>query len=62
MAFSQGSRTRLSYIPEVTFAETPPTGNFTEIPFVSHSLNISKERVQSASIQSEKSLHQSLQN
>jgi len=53
MAFSQGSRTRLSYIPEVTFATTP-AGNFTEIPFVSHSLNISKERVQSASIQSDR--------
>jgi len=53
MPFSQGSRTRLSYIPEVTFATTP-AGNFTEIPFVTHNLNISKERVQSASIQSDR--------
>jgi hypothetical protein len=39
MAFAQGSRTRLSYIPEVTFGVTP-AGNFTEIPFNTHSLNI----------------------
>lgn len=53
MAFSQGSRTRLSYIPEVTFGVTP-SGNFTEIPFVTHSLNLSKERVTSASIQTDR--------
>lgn len=53
MAFAQGSRTRLSYITESTFGTTPG-GNFTEIPFVTHSLNISKERVQSASIQSDR--------
>jgi hypothetical protein len=53
MPFSQGSRTRLSYIEEVDFATTP-SGNFTEIPFVTHNLNISKERVTSASIQSDR--------
>lgn len=53
MPFAQGSRTRLSYIPEVDFATTP-SGDFTEIPFVTHNLNISKERVTSASIQSDR--------
>ena len=53
MPFSQGSRTRLSYIPEVTFGTTP-AGNFTEIPFNTHNLNISKERVESSSIQSDR--------
>lgn len=45
MAFSQGSRTRLSFIEEVTFGTTPG-GNFTEIPYNTHSLDLSKERVQ----------------
>jgi len=53
MAFSQGSRTRLSYIEETTFATTP-AGTFTEIPFVTHNLNITKERVTSESIQSDR--------
>ena len=53
MAFSQGSRTRLSYITESTFATTP-TGNFQEIPFETHSLNLSKERVQGNDIQSDR--------
>lgn len=53
MAFAQGSRTRLSYIPEVTFGTTP-AGNFQEIPFVTHSLELTKERVQSNSILSDR--------
>jgi hypothetical protein len=53
MAFAQGSRTRLSYITESTFATTP-AGNFTEIPFVTHNLNINKERVTSESIISDR--------
>lgn len=53
MPFSQGSRTRLSYTPEVTFGVTP-AGNFTEIPFVTHSLELTKERVTSASIQTDR--------
>jgi hypothetical protein len=44
---------RLSYIEEVTFATTP-AGNFTEIPFVTHNLNINKERVTSESIISDR--------
>ena len=53
MAFAQGSRTRLSYIEEVTFGTTP-AGNFTELPFSTHSLNLSKERVQGNDLQSDR--------
>jgi len=53
MAFSQGSRTRLSFIPEVTFGTTP-AGNFTELPFSTHSLNLTKERVTGNDIQSDR--------
>lgn len=53
MAFSQGSRTRLSFLPEVTFGTTP-AGNFTELPFTTHSLNLSKERVTGNDIQSDR--------
>ena len=49
MAFSQGNRTRLSFIEEVTFGTTP-SGNFTELPFTSHSLNLTKERVEGTDI------------
>ena len=53
MAFSQGSRTRLSILPEITFGTTP-VGNFTELPFTTHSLNLSKERVTGNDIQSDR--------
>lgn len=53
MAFSQGSRTRLSYLTEVTFGTTP-AGNFQEIPFTTHSLNLTKERVQGSDITSDR--------
>lgn len=53
MPFSQGSRTRLSILPEVTFGTTP-VGNFTELPFTTHSLNLSKERVTGNDIQSDR--------
>ena len=53
MAFSQGSRTRLSFLPEVNFGTTP-AGNFTELPFTTHSLNLSKERVTGNDIQSDR--------
>ena len=53
MAFSQGSRTRLSFLPEVTFGTTP-AGNFTELPFTTHSLNLTKERVTGNDIQSDR--------
>lgn len=53
MAFSQGSRTRLSFLPETTFGVTP-AGNFTELPFTTHSLNLTKERVTGNDIQSDR--------
>lgn len=53
MSFSQGSRTRVSYIEESTFGTTP-AGNFTEIPLTTHSLNLSKERIQGTDIQSDR--------
>lgn len=53
MAFAQGSRTRLSYITESTFGTTP-AGNFQEIPFTTHSLNLTKERVQGNDITSDR--------
>ena len=43
MPFAQGARSGLSYIPEVTFGVTPPTGNMTTIPYTGNSLNLTKE-------------------
>lgn len=53
MAFAQGSRSGLSYISEVTFGTTP-AGNFTALPFNTHSLNVTKERVEGNDIQSDR--------
>lgn len=53
MAFAQGSRTGLSYIEEVTYGTTP-AGNFTAIPFTTHSLNMTKDRVQGQDILSDR--------
>lgn len=49
MPFSQGSRSSLSYITESTFGTTP-AGNFQNIPFSTHSLDLTKERVQGSDI------------
>ena len=54
MAFAQGSRSRLSYIKEDTFGTTPATGNFNTLPFTSHSLNMTKERVAGTDIQADR--------
>lgn len=55
MAFSQGARTRLSYIPEVTFGTTPAaTPVYLQIPINTHSLELTKSRVQSAMITSDR--------
>jgi hypothetical protein len=53
MAFAQGSRSSLSFIPEVTFGTTP-AGNFTNLPFSTHSLNLTKDRVAGNDIQSDR--------
>jgi hypothetical protein len=53
MAFSQGSRSGLSYIKEVTFGTTP-VGNFTALPFSTHSLSLTKDRVEGTDIRSDR--------
>ena len=55
MSFSQGSRSGLSYIVESTFGTTP-AGNFTAIPYNTHSLNLTKERVTGNEIQPDRML------
>jgi len=53
MAFAQGSRSILSYIVESTFGTTP-SGNFTNLPFSTHSLNLTKDRVAGTDIQADR--------
>lgn len=53
MAFAQGSRSSLSYIAESTFGTTP-VGNFTNLPFSTHSLNLTKDRVAGNDIQADR--------
>jgi hypothetical protein len=53
MAFAQGSRSSLSYIVESTFGTTP-SGNFTNLPFSTHSLNLTKDRVTGTDIQADR--------
>ena len=53
MAFAQGSRSSLSYITEVTFGTTP-AGNFQNLPFSTHSLNLTKDRVTGNDIQADR--------
>ena len=48
--FAQGSRSSLSFIVESTFGTTP-AGNFTNLPFSTHSLNLTKDRVAGNDIQ-----------
>jgi len=45
MPFSQGSRAGLSYVPEVTYGVTPASPALIQLPFKSHSLSLTKERV-----------------
>ena len=51
--FAQGSRSSLSYIVESTFGTTP-AGNFTNLPFSTHSLNLTKDRVAGNDIQADR--------
>jgi len=55
MSFAQGSRSGLSYIVESNFGTTP-AGNFTAIPYNTHSLNLMKDRVQGNEIQPDRML------
>ena len=56
MAILQGSRSSLSYISEVTFGTTPATPTFIELPYTSHSLNLTKQRVTGTDIQADRML------
>ena len=49
MAFAQGSRSRLSYGVETTFGTAATS--FTTLPFTTHSLNLTKDRVAGNDIQ-----------
>lgn len=51
MPFSQGSRAGLSYVPEVTFGTTPATPSLIQLPYTTHTLNLTKERVTGNDIQ-----------
>jgi len=50
MPFAQGSRTQLAYITESTYGTTPATPAMVSLPFVTHSVDLTKTRVQSAEI------------
>jgi len=54
MAFSQGSRSSLAYIAESSFGSTPSTPTFTKLPFNTHSLDLTKDRVEGNEIQSDR--------
>jgi hypothetical protein len=51
MPFSQGSRAGLSYVVESTFGTTPGTPSLIQLPYTTHSLNLTKERVTGTDIQ-----------
>lgn len=54
MGFSQGSRTDLALVEEATFGDTPSSPSLTIIPYTSHSLNLTKERLQGNDLQSDR--------
>ena len=54
MAFSQGSRSSLAYIAETTFGTTPTTPTFANLPFNTHSLDLTKDRVEGNEIQADR--------
>lgn len=51
MAFSQGSRAGLSYVAETVFGTTPETPALIQLPYTTHTLNLTKERVSGTDIQ-----------
>ena len=51
MPFSQGSRAGLSYVAETVFGTTPVTPSLIQLPYTTHSLNLTKERVTGTDIQ-----------
>ena len=53
MAFAQGSRSSLSFAVESAFGTTP-SGNFTNLPFSTHSLNLTKDVLAGTDIQADR--------
>ena len=53
MAFAQGSRSSLSFVKEVTFGVTP-AGNFTNLPFSTQSMNLTKDILAGTDIESDR--------
>lgn len=51
MPFSQGSRSGLSYVAETVFGTTPGTPALVQLPFTTHSLDLTKDRVTGNDIQ-----------
>lgn len=54
MAFAQGSRSRLAYVVESTFGTTPGAPTMITIPYNTHSLDLTKQRVQGNEILSDR--------
>jgi len=54
MAFAQGSRSSLSFIAETAFGTTPSTPTFANLPFNTHSLDLTKDRVEGNEIQADR--------
>jgi hypothetical protein len=54
MTFSQGSRSRLSVAAEASFGVLPTSPAFADIPIRSHSLDLTKERVQGSDIRADR--------
>jgi hypothetical protein len=52
--FSQGSRSELRYIAESTFGVTPSTPVLARLPVKTHSLNLTKERLEGQDIQADR--------
>ena len=51
MSFAQGSRSGLSYVAETVFGTTPTTPSLIQLPYNTHSLNLTKQRVQGNDLQ-----------
>lgn len=54
MAFAQGTRTGLAIVSESTFGVTPSAPSFVTVPYNTHSLNLSKQRLTSDEILSDR--------
>lgn len=56
MAFAQGSRSDLAFVTEVTFGTTPNTPSLLDLPFNSHSLNLTKQTIEGGEIRSDRQI------